>query len=337
MKVLVTGAAGFIGSFLAKELALRGHSVVGIDNINDYYDVRLKHDRLRFCGIAEGETQSRTLPHYRFVQADICDAAAMHEIIKHERPRCVCHLAAQAGVRYSIEQPRTYIETNLGGFFNVMEACHAHGVQHFVYASSSSVYGRNEKTPFAETDMTDRPVSLYAATKKADELMAHAYASVSGLPCTGLRFFTVYGPYGRPDMAPYLFAEAITAGRPIKVFNHGRMRRDFTYISDIVEGVARVIEAPFPKSPDAIPARVFNIGNSSPVSLMDFIATMEQCLGRTAQKEYMPMQPGDVPDTYSDSTAFAQTFGFRPSTSLQEGLQAFCDWFADYNGAGEKL
>jgi UDP-glucuronate 4-epimerase len=317
MKILVTGAAGFIGMHTAERLLARGDQVIGIDNLNDYYDPRLKRDRLLRLERHAG---------FRFEQVDIADAGALAALFAHEKPQRVVHLAAQAGVRYSLVNPQAYVQSNLVGFANVLEACRHGGIEHLVYASSSSVYGGNTKLPFAETDPVDHPVSLYAATKKANELMAHTYRHLYGLRVTGLRFFTVYGPWGRPDMAAWGFTQAILEGRPIDVYNHGDMKRDFTYIDDIVEGVVRVT--------DRVPgeAKVFNIGHSEPVPLLDFIATLERCLGRKAQMRMLPMQPGDVPATYADVDALAQWVGYRPVTSIDAGLERFVAWYRAWHG-----
>ena len=311
MKILVTGAAGFIGYHVSKTLIARGDEVVGLDNLNDYYDVRLKHARL-----AE-------LPaDFRFVKMDIADRKALPELFAAERFDAVIALAAQAGVRYSLENPEAYIDSNLVGFANILECCRHYPVRHLVYASSSSVYGGNEKVPFEETDFVDNPKSLYAATKKANELMASCYCSLYGMKATGLRFFTVYGPWGRPDMAPMLFTDAILAGRPIKVFNNGNMRRDFTYIDDIVEGVIRVLD----KAPES-GHEVYNIGCSNPVMLMDFISTLEKALGREAVKEFMPMQAGDVPQTYASTAKLERDMGYKPKVQLADGLRQMADWY----------
>ena len=311
MKVLVTGAAGFIGFHLVQRLLGRGDEVVGLDNLNAYYPVVLKEARL-----AQIDSE-----RFRFVRMDLADREALPALFAAEHFDAVVNLAAQAGVRYSIENPDAYIQSNMIGFYNILEACRHHPVQHLVYASSSSVYGGNEKTPFSEEDRVDNPVSLYAATKKADELMAGCYCHLYGLKATGLRFFTVYGPWGRPDMSPMLFASAILAGKPIKVFNHGDMLRDFTYIDDIVEGVVRVL--------DRVPDRheVFNIGCSSPVKLMDFISEMERALGREADKVMLPMQPGDVYQTYADTGKLERELGYKPSVKLREGIGRFVDWY----------
>ena len=312
MKVLVTGAAGFIGFHLSQRLLGRGDEVVGIDNLNDYYPVALKRARL-----AELAPESR----FRFIPMDIADRKALPELFGAEKFDAVVNLAAQAGVRYSIENPWAYVDSNLVGFVNILECCRHYPVQHLVYASSSSVYGGNEKTPFSEEDKVDNPVSLYAATKKSNELMASCYCKLYGIKATGLRFFTVYGPWGRPDMSPMLFASAISEGRPIKVFNNGDMMRDFTYIDDIIEGVVRVL--------DKAPAmhEVYNIGCSNPVKLMDFISEIENALGRPAEKIMLPMQPGDVYQTYADTTKLERDMGYKPCVTLHEGIGHFIEWY----------
>ena len=347
MKILVTGTAGFIGFYLAKRLLEDGHEVVGLDSINDYYDVKLKYDRLRETGIEESdveygkEVRSSKYPGYRFVKLDLTDGERLDALLGRERFDVVVNLAAQAGVRYSLENPRAYVDSNIVGFLNVLEGCRHHGVGHLVYASSSSVYGLNANVPFKEDSSIAHPVSLYAATKKGNELMAHVYSHLFGIPTTGLRFFTVYGPWGRPDMSPHLFTEAILEGRPIKVFNHGDMLRDFTYIDDIIEGVVRVIhhvpepdgtwraEEPNPASSCA-PYRVYNIGNSSPVRLLDFIEALEKACGREAVKEYLPMQPGDVYQTNADVTRLERDMGYKPSMPLEEGVRRFVEWYKEY-------
>ncbi len=324
MRILVTGAAGFIGYHVAERLLARGDQVVGLDNLNDYYDPALKRARLRRL---EG------LPGFRFVQLDLADRAGMAELFATERFDRVIHLAAQAGVRYSITHPTAYLDSNLTGFGHVLEGCRAQDIAHLVYASSSSVYGGNTKMPFAETDVVDHPVSLYAATKKANELMAHTYSHLYGFPTTGLRFFTVYGPWGRPDMAYHLFTRAILAGEAISVFNHGDMKRDFTYIDDIVEGVLRVLDRPAtPLGTGSAPYRVFNIGNSEPVQLLDFIGCIERVLGQSATKRLLPMQPGDVPATYASTQSLQDWVGFAPSTPLEEGIGHFVRWYREYYG-----
>jgi UDP-glucuronate 4-epimerase len=318
LKVLITGAAGFIGMFVAERLLARGDEVIGIDNLNDYYDVALKEARL---------ARLRPKPGFRFIKLDLADRDGMAALFAGEKPEAVINLAAQAGVRYSLKNPHAYADSNLLGFVNVLEGCRRGDVKHLVYASSSSVYGGNTKVPFAETDNVDHPVSLYAATKKANELMAYSYSHLYGIASTGLRFFTVYGPWGRPDMAYFSFTKAILAGKPIDVFNHGRMRRDFTYIDDIAEGVVRVLD----RRPDGEPPhRLYNIGNHQPVELMAFIDILERELGRKAVRNFLPMQDGDVPQTYADTTALQQDVGFAPATPLDEGLRRFVVWYRDY-------
>ena len=336
--ILVTGVAGFIGAAVAEHLLARGERVIGLDNLNAYYDPALKRARLeRLEGLAPTGA-------FRFHRLDLVDTEAVAALFAAERPARVLHLAAQAGVRHSIDNPSLYIQSNLVGFGSILEACRHGGVEHLVYASSSSIYGGNRHMPFSEQDPVNHPVSLYAATKKANELMAHTYSHLYGLPATGLRFFTVYGPRGRPDMAPMLFARAILAGEPIRVFNHGRMERDFTYIDDIVEGVIRCLDKPAtadpgfdPLHPDpataAAPHRIFNIGNAQPVPLLQFIALLEQALGRPAIRDLQPMQPGDVPATAADTTALAAWVGFRPSTPIEAGIARFAAWFRDFHGA----
>lgn len=330
--VLVTGAAGFIGFHLARRLLDEGYSVVGLDNVNDYYDVRIKWDRLKLLEDRKGFT---------FHRIDLEDRPAMESLFDRYPFRVVVHLAAQAGVRYSLVNPYAYVDSNLTGFLHILEGCRHHGVRHLVFASSSSVYGANTRMPFSVHHNVDHPVSLYAATKKANELMAHTYAHLYGLPCTGLRFFTVYGPWGRPDMALFLFTRAILNDEPIQVFNYGKMQRDFTYIDDIVEGVYRVMQkAPQPDphwsgdAPDPgtsyAPYRVYNIGNNEPVELMEFIRTLEECLGKEAKKELLPIQPGDVPATYADVDDLTRDFGFKPVTSIRDGIRNFVDWYRDY-------
>ena len=332
MKVLVTGAAGFIGSSLVLRLLERGDVVVGIDNHNDYYDPALKEARLeRFA----------KHPNYTHLRIDLADRTIIEATFAEHRPQRVVNLAAQAGVRYSIENPLAYIETNIVGFAHILEGCRHNNVEHLVYASSSSVYGANTAMPFSVHHNVDHPLSLYAASKKSNELMAHTYSHLYGLPTTGLRFFTVYGPWGRPDMALFKFAEAILAGEKIKVFNYGKHRRDFTYIDDIVEGVIRVLDRPAPTNnewngadPDpgssSAPWRVYNIGNSRPVELMDYIAALERALGRSAEMELLPLQPGDVPDTYADVTDLVEQFDYKPSVSIEQGVANFVAWYRDY-------
>lgn len=324
MTVVVTGAAGFIGFHVAQALLARGTAVLGIDNLNDYYDVGLKRARL---------ARLEGLSGFRFVTANIADRETIPALLAAVAPTGVVHLAAQAGVRYSLVNPYAYVESNVMGQVVMLEAVRALGGRpHFVYASSSSVYGGNEKLPFAETDRVDGPVSLYAATKKADELMTHSYSHLYRLPATGLRFFTVYGPWGRPDMAPFLFAEAILQGRAIRVFNHGQMRRDFTYIDDIVDGVLAALDRPPMDDGHRPPHRVYNLGNSRAEGLLDFIGTLEKALGRTAEKIFEPMQPGDVEATYADLTDSSRDLGFAPKTPISEGVPRFADWYIDYYG-----
>ncbi len=349
MKTLVTGTAGFIGSFTAARLAERGEAVVGIDNINPYYDVNLKYGRLQRDGIDRHQAdqgtpvQSSRYETYRFIKMDLEDRKGLDRLFAEERFDRVCHLAAQAGVRYSLTNPESYIEANVRGFLNILEPCRHHGIRHLVYASSSSVYGLNEKLPFSTRDSVDHPVSLYAATKKANELMAHTYSHLFRVPTTGLRFFTVYGPWGRPDMALYLFTKAILEGRAIDLFNHGRMMRDFTFIDDIVKGVIRVLDRPpegepswSGREPDpsrsAAPYRIYNIGNSSPVSLMDFVEALEGALGRKAEKNFLPMQPGDVPGTWADVDDLVKDFGYAPGVPVTVGVRRFVEWYLGYYG-----
>jgi len=333
-KAIVTGAAGFIGFHLSKRLLENGIQVTGIDNLNPYYDVKLKEARLEQLAGYGGFTLSRI---------DLADTAAVDEVFKRDRPEVVVNLAAQAGVRYSLTNPHAYVSSNLVGFVNLLESCRHNGVKHLVFASSSSVYGANTRMPFSVHDNVDHPVSLYAATKKSNELMAHTYSHLYGLPCTGLRFFTVYGPWGRPDMALFLFTEAILDGRPIKVFNHGKMQRDFTYIDDIVEGVVRVMAKPAAPNPnwrgDApdpgtsyAPYRNYNIGNNNPVELTRFIEVIEKTLGIEARKEYLDLQPGDVPATYADVDALISDVGFKPETSIETGIGKFIEWYREYYG-----
>ncbi|MBV2352038.1 NAD-dependent epimerase [Synechococcus sp. HK05] len=333
--VLITGVAGFIGAAVAEHLLHRGEAVLGIDNLNTYYTPALKRARLDRL-----QQRPEAAQRFQFLPIDVDDAVAMEQVFASHRPRAVVHLAAQAGVRYSIENPTAYIQSNLVGFGHILEGCRHHGVEHLVYASSSSVYGGNRTMPFSEQQPVNHPVSLYAATKKANELMAHTYSHLYGLPATGLRFFTVYGPWGRPDMAPMLFARAILAGEPIRVFNHGRMQRDFTYIDDIVQGVIRCLDKPASADPlfdplqpnpatAAVPHRLFNIGNAQPTELLRFIAVLEQALGRTAIQDLQPMQPGDVVATAADTSALEAWVGFRPSTSIEQGVEAFARWYRD--------
>ncbi|WP_029917717.1 NAD-dependent epimerase [Pelobacter seleniigenes] len=332
MKVLVTGAAGFIGFHLSQKLLGRGDQVIGLDNLNDYYDVTLKHARLQ---------QLDADVNFRFVHMDLADRDAMADLFVQEKFDRVVNLAAQAGVRYSLINPYAYIDSNIQGFMNILEGCRHNGVEHLVYASSSSVYGANTAMPFSVHDNVDHPVSLYAASKKSNELMAHTYSHLYGLPTTGLRFFTVYGPWGRPDMALFLFTKAILADQPIDVFNFGKMRRDFTYIDDIVEGVVRTLDRVATANPvwagdhpdpgtSAAPYRLYNIGNNNPVELMDLIHALESELGKEARKNMLPIQPGDVPATYADVDALIADVGFKPSTSIEEGIARFVHWYRDY-------
>jgi UDP-glucuronate 4-epimerase len=334
MRILVTGVAGFIGATLAQELLERGDVVHGIDNLNDYYEVSLKKARLERLSTRE---------RFSFQQLDIADRAGMESLFKRQKFDAVVNIAAQAGVRYSIENPHPYIQSNIIGFCNVLEGCRHSNVGHLVFASSSSVYGANSKIPFSERDNVDHPVSLYGATKKANELMAHTYAHLYGLPCTGLRFFTVYGPWGRPDMAYFKFTKNIVEGRPIPVFNNGNMVRDFTYIDDIVEGVIRVIDRPAQPDPSwdgaapdparsKAPYRIYNIGNNKPVQLMRYIEVLEKALGKKAQLEMLPMQPGDVPATMADVSALEADIGYRPKTTVEEGVPRFVEWYRSYYG-----
>ena len=332
MKILVTGAAGFIGFHVSQVLCGRGDEVVGIDNLNDYYAVSLKEARL---------AQLEPLENFRFIKLDLADRSGMEQLFAVEKFDRVVHLGAQAGVRYSIENPHAYADSNLIGFLNILEGCRHHNVEHLVYASSSSVYGANETIPFSEEDNVDHPVSLYAATKKANEAMAHSYSQLYSLPTTGLRFFTVYGPWGRPDMSPILFADAINQGKPLKVFNYGKHRRDFTYIDDIVEGVVRTLDRiaqpdpdwsglkPNPSSSKA-PWRVYNIGNSQPVELLYYIECLEQAFGKTTEKTLLPLQPGDVEHTYADVSALMRDTGYEPNTPIEEGVAKFAEWYRGY-------
>ncbi|SDB11974.1 UDP-glucuronate 4-epimerase [Pseudidiomarina indica] len=347
MKILVTGTAGFIGHFVALKLLEMGHEVVGLDSINDYYDVGLKYGRLEEAGFTRAAVvpgqliQSDKYASYRFVQGLLEDRELINQLFATEGFDAVCNLAAQAGVRYSLQNPHAYIDSNIIGFMNILEACRHHNVKNLSYASSSSVYGLNETMPFSTSHNVDHPVSLYAATKKSNELMAHTYAHLYGIQCTGLRFFTVYGPWGRPDMAPFLFTKAAFNGETIKVFNHGKMKRDFTYIDDIVEGVVRVIEKPCtanaswsgltpdPSSSSA-PYKIYNIGNSDTVELMDFIQAVEAAAGVEIAKEFMPIQPGDVVATYADVTDLTEDMGYRPSTPVTEGMRRTVAWYRDF-------
>ncbi|HXW09907.1 MAG TPA: NAD-dependent epimerase [Steroidobacteraceae bacterium] len=337
MKILVTGAAGFIGYHTAKLLLERGDEVVGLDNLNDYYDVRLKLARLE---------QLQAYPRFRFVKLDLADRAGMTELFEREKFQRVIHLGAQAGVRYSIQNPLAYVDSNVVGTANVLEGCRHHGVEHLVYASTSSVYGANTKMPFSVHQNVDHPLSFYAATKKANELMAHTYAHLYALPVTGLRFFTVYGPWGRPDMALFLFTRNILAGKPIDVFNYGHHRRDFTYVGDIAQGVVRACDrvatphagwdsdAPDPATSKG-PYRLYNIGNNKPVELLTYIRTLEQCLGRKAEMNLLPLQAGDVPDTWADIDELTRDVGYTPATPVETGIRAFVDWYLEYYKDGE--
>lgn len=332
MKVLITGSAGFIGSALALRLLERGDDVIGIDNHNDYYDPAIKEARL---------ARHAKHPNYTHLRIDLGDRKAMEECFATHKPQRVVNLAAQAGVRYSIENPLAYIDSNIVGFAHILEGCRHHGVEHLVYASSSSVYGANTTMPFSVHHNVDHPLSLYAASKKSNELMAHTYSHLYNLPTTGLRFFTVYGPWGRPDMALFKFTKAILAGEPIQVFNYGKHRRDFTYVDDIVEGVIRILDRPAPGNPDwnsdqpdpgtsKAPWRVYNIGNNSPVELMDYIGALEKALGKKAEMELLPLQAGDVPDTYADVDDLVEEFQYKPATSVDEGIARFVEWYRDY-------
>ena len=336
MQILVTGAAGFIGYHLSEKLLARGDRVIGLDNLNDYYDVSLKEARLE---------RLRCQDHFTFVKADLRDRDALNELFEATRFDAVINLAAQAGVRYSLENPHAYIDSNVIGFTNILECCRHHRIGHLVYASSSSVYGMNGSMPFSVHDNVDHPISLYAATKKANELMAHTYSHLYNIPTTGLRFFTVYGPWGRPDMALFLFTDAILKGDPIKVFNNGEMQRDFTYIDDIVEGIIRVTDKPATPNADwdsrqpdpgtsSAPYRLYNIGNNNPVSLMEFIGAIEQAIGKKAEKQLLPMQPGDVAATYADIDALIEAVDYHPRTPIQEGIDHFIEWYMSHMGEG---
>lgn len=331
--VIVTGAAGFIGFHVSRRLLARGQKVIGLDNLNDYYDVRLKQDRLEQLG---------EYKQFSFVAAGVEDRGALQQVFAEAGPARVVHLAAQAGVRYSIDHPETYVTSNLVGFANMLEVCRHHKSGHLVFASTSSVYGASRMIPFSEHAVTDHPVSFYAATKKANEAMAHSYAYLYGLPCTGLRFFTVYGPWGRPDMALFKFTQAILAGKPIPVFNNGNMVRDFTYVDDIVEGVIKALDQPATpnpkwnsKAPDpatsSAPYRIFNIGNSKPENLMRYIEVLEQCLGKKAIMDFQPMQPGDVLETYADTSELEKAVGYQPDTPIEEGVKRFVNWYREYS------
>ena len=347
MKILVTGTAGFIGSHLANRLIARGDDVVGLDSINDYYDVRLKYGRLEVAGINQLEIEynrlinSKKNPNYRFIKLNLEDKPNIDELFAREKFDKVCNLAAQAGVRYSLTNPQVYIDSNITGFLNILEACRHHPVEHLSYASSSSVYGLNEKQPFSTSQNVDHPISLYATSKKANELMAHTYSHLFQIPTTGLRFFTVYGPWGRPDMALFIFAKAILEGKPIDIFNNGKMQRDFTYVDDIVQGIIHVIDQP-PKAnaawngltPDPstskAPYKIYNIGNSNPVLLMDFINAIEKELGIEAKKNLLPMQPGDVPSTWADVSDLVENLRYKPNTPVSEGIKRFVAWYKEF-------
>ena len=329
---LVTGSAGFIGSALTLRLLERGDTVIGIDNHNDYYDPAIKEARL---------ARHANHPNYTHLRIDLADRSSIEAAFAEHKPQQVVNLAAQAGVRYSIDNPLAYIDSNIAGFAHILEGCRHHGVKHLVYASSSSVYGANTVMPFSIHQNVDHPLSLYAASKKANELIAHSYSNLYGLPTTGLRFFTVYGPWGRPDMALFKFTKAILAGEPIQVFNHGKHRRDFTYVDDIVEGIIRTLDRPAPSNPQwdsnlpdpgtsLAPWRVYNIGNNQPVELMDYIGALEEALGRTAIKELLPLQPGDVPDTYADVSELVEQFHYQPATTVKDGIQQFVSWYSNY-------
>ncbi len=347
MKILVTGTAGFIGSHLAQRLLARGDEVVGLDSINDYYDQRVKYGRLERDGIAQSDIAynkllvSASQPNYRFIQLKLEDNEALTALFTAERFDAVCNLAAQAGVRYSLQNPRAYIDANIIGFLNVLEACRHHGVMNLSYASSSSVYGLNEALPFSTCDNVDHPISLYAASKKSNELMAHTYSHLFGIPTTGLRFFTVYGPWGRPDMALFLFTKAALEGRAIDVFNHGKMLRDFTYIDDIVEGVVRVIDNPAKPNPlwdgmnpeastSSAPYKIYNIGNNNPVELMAFIMAIEKALGKEIKKNFLPLQAGDVPATYANVADLVEDLDYQPNTPIQVGIDRFVAWYRGF-------
>ena len=340
MKILVTGAAGFIGFYVSKKLLDNGHTVIGLDNINDYYDVQLKYGRLAELGVTQSSAEkynhlsiSTSESNFSFIRLKLEDRKALPLLFKTEKFDVVCNLAAQAGVRYSIENPEAYVDSNIVGFLNILECCRHHKIKHLVYASSSSVYGLNTKIPFETTDNVDHPISLYAATKKSNELMAHTYSHLYGFPTTGLRFFTVYGPWGRPDMAMFLFTDAIVKGNPIKVFNHGQMERDFTYIDDITEGVVRVIEGSVEKRLELNELyKIYNIGNNSAVKLLDFIEAIEKSLGKVAVKEMLPMQAGDVTKTWANVDNLIRDYNYSPNTLIEKGIQEFVDWYRLYYG-----
>lgn len=349
MKILITGTAGFIGSHLALKLLDRGNEVIGLDNINDYYDQSVKYGRLERAGIIEKNIEynqlivSQKYSKYRFIKLDLNDKKSLESLFEQEKFDAVCNLAAQAGVRYSLTHPQAYIDSNIIGFINILECCRHCGVKNLSYASSSSVYGLNEELPFSTDHNVDHPISLYAASKKSNELMAHTYSHLFDIATTGLRFFTVYGPWGRPDMALFLFTKAALEGKPIDVFNHGEMYRDFTYIDDIVEGIVRVIDNPAQKdsmwnghngrvSTSSAPYKIYNIGNNNPVKLMDFITAIEKKLGKVITKKFLPLQAGDVPSTYADVSDLVEDLGYKPSTSIQEGIDKFIDWYVGFFG-----
>ena len=333
MKILITGTAGFIGHNLAKKLLERGDEVIGLDNINDYYDTSLKYGRLEDTGVSKEAikygtlAQSSIYPNYKFIKLNLEDRDGLEKLFKDENFTDVCNLAAQAGVRYSLKNPHEYIQSNIVGFMNILECCRNNDVKALSYASSSSVYGLNKEQPFSTEHNVDYPISIYAATKKSNELMAHTYSHLFNLPTTGLRFFTVYGPWGRPDMAPFLFTKALIDNKPINVFNNGKMERDFTYIDDITEGVMRVIDNP---QKTETPYKIYNIGNNAPVKLMDFIETLEEKIGKTAEKNMMEMQPGDVYSTYADTSELIRDLGYKPKTPLKEGISEFIDWYKNF-------
>lgn len=318
---VITGGAGFIGFFLSKSLLEKGAKVIGFDNLNDYYEVSLKENRLAIL---------KEYDNYTFIKGDLANKEEVFDVFEAYKPEIVVNLGAQAGVRYSIDNPDAYMQSNMMGFFHILEGCRRFSVEHLVYASSSSVYGMNDKIPFSTLDQVDEPVSLYAATKKSNELMAHAYSKLYKIPVTGLRFFTVYGPFGRPDMAYFKFAKKIMAGEPIQIYNNGDMYRDFTYIDDIVIGVENLLCNPPKKNEKGVAYKIYNIGNNQPEKLMDYISTLEKCLGKEAKKEYLPMQPGDVYRTYADVTDLMEDFSFKPSTTIEEGLSKFAKWFKEY-------
>ncbi|MFA7615895.1 MAG: NAD-dependent epimerase [Weeksellaceae bacterium] len=347
MKILITGTAGFIGFHLAEKLLKRGDQIVGLDSVNDYYDVNVKYGRLAKSGIDQDKIEYNQLirssvwPNYNFIRLNLEDRDNLENLFEQQQFDHVINLAAQAGVRYSLTNPYAYVESNIVGFINLLECCRNHKIKHLTYASSSSVYGLNKKQPFSTSDNVDHPVSLYAASKKSNELMAHTYSHLYGIPTTGLRFFTVYGPWGRPDMALFLFTKAMLENKPIDVFNHGNMQRDFTFIDDIVEGVIRVNDNAPVQNPDwdpdtgdasssSAPYRIYNIGNNNPVKLMDFIEAIEEKLGRTSEKNFLPLQPGDVPSTYADVQGLISDFDYKPQTTIREGINKFIDWYVDF-------